>query len=310
MRLLDSFRYLKKGATCVACRYSGTFSSVLPVYRKDNCRVSPRTLAAPARAHPQHRARVGRARRAVSVRPAWFKRYWPLLKEMSAHVTTVEAKMLKAIFYSDHAHSVTLKFTLVVVLASKADLHRLVHRDHRVATVEVEILKMTFYGDRVHGVALAGSRSPCLVRLPRVYSANPLANQATTLGSGTLFCGLAPLMDALIVARAFAGKGGSRTPRPNYSVTTVTTTTSPTTVTRTSTVTSTSTTTSTGTRTSVERTTTTPVVTSTRSVSSTSTETETVPGTRTVTSTATEFTTATVPTYTFDPRTTATRQRG
>ncbi|EIW60448.1 uncharacterized protein TRAVEDRAFT_45698, partial [Trametes versicolor FP-101664 SS1] len=63
-------------------------------------------------------------------RPAWFERYWPLLEEVSAHATTVEAEMLKATFYGDRAHGVALKFTLVVALASKAELHWLVHRDH------------------------------------------------------------------------------------------------------------------------------------------------------------------------------------
>ncbi|KAH9854166.1 hypothetical protein C2E23DRAFT_819846 [Lenzites betulinus] len=63
-------------------------------------------------------------------RPAWFERYWPLLEEVSAHATAVEAEMLRATFYGDHAHGVALKFSLVVALASKAELHWLVRRDH------------------------------------------------------------------------------------------------------------------------------------------------------------------------------------
>ncbi|KAH9901317.1 hypothetical protein C8Q73DRAFT_677464 [Cubamyces lactineus] len=63
-------------------------------------------------------------------RPAWFERYWPLLEEVSAHAAAVEAEMLKATFYGDRAHGVALKFSLVVALASKAELHWLVHRDH------------------------------------------------------------------------------------------------------------------------------------------------------------------------------------
>ena len=63
-------------------------------------------------------------------RPAWFEHYWPLLDEVSAHAAIVEAEMLKATFYGDRAHGVALKFSLVVALASKAELHWLVHRDH------------------------------------------------------------------------------------------------------------------------------------------------------------------------------------
>ncbi|KAI0831235.1 hypothetical protein BC628DRAFT_1352865 [Trametes gibbosa] len=63
-------------------------------------------------------------------RPAWFERYWPLLEEVSTHVTAVEAEMLRATFYGDRAHGVALKFSLVVALASKAELHWLVHRAH------------------------------------------------------------------------------------------------------------------------------------------------------------------------------------
>ncbi|KAI0336461.1 hypothetical protein GY45DRAFT_1342024 [Cubamyces sp. BRFM 1775] len=63
-------------------------------------------------------------------RPAWFEQYWPLLDEVSSHATAVEAEMLKATFYGDRAHGVALKFSLVVALATKAELHWLVHRDH------------------------------------------------------------------------------------------------------------------------------------------------------------------------------------
>lgn len=120
------------------------------------------------------------------VRPAWFKRYWPMLEEMFAHTTTVEAKMLKAIFYGNRAHSVALKFTFVGTLAGKAEFHGLVRRNHRYSP----------------------SGYSCLVRPPRVYFANPsLINPPRR--DRALFFGLAPSMDALIVARAFAGKGGS-----------------------------------------------------------------------------------------------------
>ncbi|KAI0637040.1 hypothetical protein C8Q77DRAFT_1051446 [Trametes polyzona] len=63
-------------------------------------------------------------------RPAWFARYWPLLEEVSAHAAAVEGEMLRATFAGDRAHGVALKFSLVVALASKAELHWLVHRDH------------------------------------------------------------------------------------------------------------------------------------------------------------------------------------
>ncbi|KAI0362018.1 hypothetical protein OH77DRAFT_1416218 [Trametes cingulata] len=63
-------------------------------------------------------------------RPAWFERYWPLLEEVSAHATAIEAETLRATFYGDRAHGVALKFSLVVALASKAELHWLLHRDH------------------------------------------------------------------------------------------------------------------------------------------------------------------------------------
>ncbi|KAI8998698.1 hypothetical protein BD414DRAFT_575203 [Trametes punicea] len=63
-------------------------------------------------------------------RPAWFEQYWPLLAEVSAHVATIESEMLKSTFYGDRAHGIALKFSLVVALSSKAELHWLLRRDH------------------------------------------------------------------------------------------------------------------------------------------------------------------------------------
>ncbi|KAI9064366.1 hypothetical protein FKP32DRAFT_1626402 [Trametes sanguinea] len=66
----------------------------------------------------------------VPGRQAWFSQYWALLEEVSAHAANVEAEMLKATFNGDRAHGVALKFSQVVALSSKAELHWLVHRDH------------------------------------------------------------------------------------------------------------------------------------------------------------------------------------
>ncbi|KAI0781008.1 hypothetical protein BD413DRAFT_608208 [Trametes elegans] len=81
-------------------------------------------------------------------RPAWFERYWALLEEVSAHAAAVETEALKATFYGDRAHGVALKFSLVVALASKAELHWLVHRDHpesmqRALDVVMEVVGIT-----------------------------------------------------------------------------------------------------------------------------------------------------------------------
>ncbi|KAI0646986.1 hypothetical protein C8Q79DRAFT_1009139 [Trametes meyenii] len=81
-------------------------------------------------------------------RPAWFARYWPLLEEVSAHAAGLEGEMLKATFYGDRAHGVALKFSAVVSLSSKAELHWLVHRDHpesmqRALDVVMEVVGIT-----------------------------------------------------------------------------------------------------------------------------------------------------------------------
>lgn len=61
--------------------------------------------------------------------------------------------MLTATFHGDRVHDVALKFTLVVTLASKAELDWLMHHNHPAKTVETKILKATSYGDRAHSIA-------------------------------------------------------------------------------------------------------------------------------------------------------------
>ncbi|KAH9946172.1 uncharacterized protein BXZ73DRAFT_86353 [Epithele typhae] len=81
-------------------------------------------------------------------RPAWFERYWPLLEELGGHVSNLEHEMLKATFYAERELSIALKFSIVVALSAKAQMHWLLHRDHeesaqRALDVVMEVITVT-----------------------------------------------------------------------------------------------------------------------------------------------------------------------
>ncbi|RDX56839.1 hypothetical protein OH76DRAFT_1395982 [Lentinus brumalis] len=63
-------------------------------------------------------------------RPAWFNAYWPLLEEITSSCSHIDGEMLKASFYGERPRAIALKFSLVVMLSAKAQLHWLVHRTH------------------------------------------------------------------------------------------------------------------------------------------------------------------------------------
>ncbi|KAI0721714.1 hypothetical protein C8T65DRAFT_630977 [Cerioporus squamosus] len=65
-----------------------------------------------------------------AARPAWFHDYWPLLEEVTSSASHIDGEMLKASFNGERPRAIALKFSLVIMLSAKAQLHWLVHRTH------------------------------------------------------------------------------------------------------------------------------------------------------------------------------------